>query len=142
MKNLRKLFGLLAVLLFVFSTVSCSDDDESASIVGKWNFSKEGTIVNGQEVLENYPNIVGCNKDNIQFISGGTFTGTFYAEECVEFSIDGTWTKTGNTLSIDVTDQEPVVFQIMTLSGSTLKLKQTYEEDGVEYIDITVFTKA
>jgi hypothetical protein len=132
MKNLRKLFGLLVVVLVIFSASSCSNDDDSPSIVGKWNFTKEGTIVNGQEVLVDYEHTAGCNKDNIQFSAAGTFVGKFYAEECLENTINGTWTKSGKTLTIDTGDIEPVVLQIMTLSGSTLKLKETTVENGVE----------
>ncbi|WP_339837586.1 hypothetical protein, partial [uncultured Flavobacterium sp.] len=46
------------VLLFLVATVtlvSCNkDDDKEASIEGKWEYSKEGTIVNGTESLSDY----------------------------------------------------------------------------------------
>jgi hypothetical protein len=66
MKN-RSLLFAFALTIGLFAT-SCSDDDNEGEtllpVIGKWNVSKVGTVISGQEVLIDAPqNEAGCNKD-------------------------------------------------------------------------------
>ncbi|PDS21691.1 hypothetical protein B0A78_13970, partial [Flavobacterium columnare NBRC 100251 = ATCC 23463] len=74
MHNLKNLFLVLSILLLGLS--SCSKDDDStpitsvASLEGKWQLTKEGGIINNQEVLTDYQHTSGCAKDYMEFLSG------------------------------------------------------------------------
>ena len=142
MKNFKKL-----VLLFLVASValvSCNKDDDSGSgsIEGKWQFSKEGFIENGIEELENYEHSPNCNKDNIEFVAGGVYKGTIYdvdgTTNCEIYSITGTWSKNGNSLSNTVSGQTSTA-EILELSSTTLKIK--FVDDFDDSIYITVFTR-
>jgi hypothetical protein len=65
---------LLAVALVSLATItSCSKDDDSASLQGKWELLKFGTLVNGQEVLEDVvPDNDGCQQDYTQITATNT----------------------------------------------------------------------
>ncbi|HZH70598.1 MAG TPA: hypothetical protein VFD80_09120, partial [Flavobacteriaceae bacterium] len=58
---MKKLSVLLLSVLFVsFSFMSCSSDDDSSggsgnvNLIGSWEFSKSGFIVEGNEFLDDY----------------------------------------------------------------------------------------
>lgn len=111
---------------FVAILSSCNNDDtttsvtENPTIVGKWEFSKEGTISNGQEVMENYINECSTKKDYIQFLESGVYNDYFYGTNCAELVDTGNWTKSGNMLT-NVTENETV--EILELTATSLKIK-------------------
>ena len=126
------LFLCLGVTMFA----SCSSDDSSSSsssIVGSWEYSKEGAIVNGQEVLVDYENDCATSNDYIQFLDNGTLNDVYYWDDCEEDITPGTWSKTGNTATVTI-DGETQTANILTLNSTTLKV--SYEEDGFTYLQV------
>jgi hypothetical protein len=131
LKTISKLsFLLVSVLILVMSFASCDKDSDSSSdsIEGKWFFSK--TSIDGVE--EDYPNIPGCTKDNLDFRVGGIYADTYYFPEdnCNFETSQGNWVKSGN--KITVTDEFDVTeYTIVSLTSTTLKLSVVF--DGVTY---------
>ncbi|AWI26724.1 lipocalin-like domain-containing protein [Flavobacterium pallidum] len=136
MKNVLK----IAVLVLSMAFVGCSSDDDEASIVGKWNFSKEGLAAQGQEVLSDYTHATGCTKDNVEFKADGTITDTFYDDACAATVTNGTYTKSGNTVVVTM-DGEATTYEVKQLSGSSLKVYNTETFEGQTFTNVTVFTK-
>jgi hypothetical protein len=120
---------------------SCSSDDDSSSssseLVGKWEYSQEGEIVNGVETLMPYEHAEGCSKDFFQFLANGTGNDTsYFGEDCQEFSFPLTWARSGNIVTLNILGIS-VPAEILTLNATTLKVKYT-DEDGT-FVD--VYTK-
>jgi hypothetical protein len=139
MKNTLKFASIF--LLVALSLISCSKDDDgpstSGNIVGKWEFFKEGEIINGNEILTNYEHQAGCTKDNVEFKTDGSFVDSYYYEECeLETSI-GTYTKSGNTLTTD----DGFDVTIVELNSTTLKVKATYDDEGETITSLVVFKR-
>jgi len=140
MKKVSILFVSALALGMVFT--SCNKDEDSsstpaASLEGKWNFSKDGGIVGGQEVLVDYDgNEAGCTKDYIMINTNGTITSVDYDSfdaPCELFTDSMTWTRSGNIIT--VTDGVDVYTQeILSLTSTELKVK-----DAEGYI--TLFTR-
>ena len=112
---------LLAVALVSLATItSCSKDDDSASLQGKWALLQYGTLVNGQEVLENFVDTDGCQQDYTQITATNTISHNFVdlGSGCEEFIGNPvSYTRNGNILtSADGTSE------IKSLTGSTLKI--------------------
>ncbi|CAM4265709.1 putative periplasmic lipoprotein [Flavobacterium terrigena] len=132
-----KKYLLLFVAALIF--VSCGSDDEpvvaEASIIGSWEYYKEGTIVGGTETLANYENSCSTKKDYVEFLQNGEYDDVYYDSNCDE-SIDyGDWTKSGNMLT-NVTEDTTV--EILVLTNTTLKIKYV-DTDGAIYT--TVFRR-
>ena len=126
---MKKISILIAAFLTLGLTItSCNNDDDnaSASLEGKWNASKEGAIVNGQEVLMPYTgNETGCQKDYIQINANGTITDVDFDSmdnPCEQFTISGTYTRTGNNITITVAGQSETG-TILSLTSTELKVK-------------------
>jgi len=142
MKNGKLLLALFATAA-IFS--SCGSDDDSgstsASIVGKWAYSKTGFSVGGQEQLENYTHTTGCNKDYIQFLSDGKFYDVEYPTGCRPDTISsGTYVKNGNTVTF-TEDGESDAVTVQKLTNSELKFASSYTEQGVTFNGVSLFTK-
>ena len=140
MKNIKIL--LVTAIIAAFSLTSCNKDDNnstpSTSLVGKWNYSKEGTVVNGQEVLIDYTdNETGCSKDYVQFTATNTFSDIDYDSSeapCEMFTTTGTYSKSGSTVTL-TSGGFTVSGTILNLTATELKVKDTQG-------NITVYTKA
>lgn len=114
MKKIVVLF--LAVLSL--GVVSCSSDDDSgASIHGKWYFNKVGFGT----FLIDYDHECTTQKDYFEFLASGILNEANHDVNCEASVESGTWAKTGNQLSISF-DDEDLVFEIVELKKSTLKL--------------------
>lgn len=136
MKKFTVLFVSVLTIGLTFS--SCSkDDDDAGSLEGKWNFSKEGAVAGGQEILVDYSgNEAGCTKDYTTFSADGTVTDVDYDSfdtPCEVFTDNGTWVRTNNTITI-TSGGETFSAEILNLTSSELKVKDT---DGY----IVVFTR-
>jgi len=138
MKRFKKVVVLF--LAVSVSLVSCEGDDAStAALEGKWQFSKEGTIVAGQEVLEDYMHTEGCTKDFLEFKSGGIFIDHYFEMPeamCTEYLDTGTWTRNGNQLTISGEEGSQIV-TIVELTNTTFKIKV---DDGDE-MNLVVLTR-
>ena len=143
----------LSIMLVAFVTLglsSCSSDDNSndnnttASLVGKWEFSQKGYIVDNIETLQPYSHTTGCGKDYIEFKSNNTFEDLWYENSgtgCISESENGTWSQSGTTITTIYLGGSPETIEVVTLDATTLKVKDTYLEDGQTQIEITVFKR-
>lgn len=145
MKKLFVLFVFAASAMFV----SCSSDDDNGGneekIIGKWEFTQEGTIVDGQEILLPYENEAPqCGKDSIEFNTDNSVINVFYFldfnDECDSETETGIYSISENTLTI-TTGGESAVVEIITLNNSTLKVQVTEEFEGETFVFITVLEK-
>lgn len=134
MKKRVLLFVSIVSLSLTFN--SCSKDDDSSSstsgtIVGEWEFLKEGTIVSGTEFLSPFEHTSGCTKNYIEFKSNGMAEDYYYEKpsgSCVEYVDEATWTKDGNALSVNYGGGDFFDSEIMILNSTTLKIK--FADDG------------
>ena len=145
MKKTILFFVSFLTLALVSTSCSSDDDAEGASIVGKWEMSKEGFAVGGQEALVDYDgNTAGCAKDNVELKADGTLVSSFYyGDECLVETSSATYTKNGATLTI--TDEDGAYSVIVKeLSATTLKIYDTYEDEdtGVTVTEVAVYTRA
>ncbi|MGX7666092.1 hypothetical protein [Flavobacterium pedocola] len=117
---------ILGLLFF-----SCSSDDggnslTSGNLAGKWNFSRQGQIVDGKEVMMAYEgNEVGCPKDYIHIKSNNELLIGDYDSEvipCELFYFYGNWTRNGNSIVLDDGDIE-IYGEIQILTSTMLKIK-------------------
>ena len=134
MKKRVLLFVSIVSLSLTFN--SCSKDDDSSSstsgtIVGEWEFLKEGTIVSGTEFLSPFEHTSGCTKNYIEFKSNGIAEDYYYEKpsgSCIEYVDEATWTKEGNALSVNYGGGDFFDSEIMILNSTTLKIK--FADDG------------
>lgn len=140
MKN-RSLLFALALSFGLFAT-SCSDDDNEgetlAPLVGKWNITKVGTTVAGQEYLIDAPqNQSGCDKDYLDLkidndVNQGDYDST--DSPCELLTKTGTFSRSNNNLTT-VIEGVSKTQDIVNLTLSELKLNdasgviEVYERD-------------
>lgn len=117
--------------LFALATItSCSNDDDnsSASIEGKWEFSQQGETLTTLEAVETY----SCGKDFVIFSQRGNVTSTFYYynadQQCTSGTETATWTKTNNALTIKYDSDQEDVYEIIELTDHKLVTKEVDEE--------------
>lgn len=147
MKKISVLFVCALVLsTFLFS---CSNEDNpttssSSAIEGKWNYNKLSYTQNGITTPEvDHPeNVTGCNKDYIEFKTGGILNIGDYTTGCAFAQYPGTWTKTGNNLTasaptLGVSD----TFEIVSATATELKLRVTHTVSGITITVNESFTK-
>jgi hypothetical protein len=110
---------------------SCTKDDSGPVdmnfIEGKWNFSRS-TATSGSFTLpystDYFKNEDGCNKDYIEIMSGGIVKYADYSLNCVLTQKTGTWSQSGNTITIAVTGTSfNGTFDVASLSATDLLLK-------------------
>ncbi|MFD2909825.1 hypothetical protein ACFSX9_13890 [Flavobacterium ardleyense] len=141
MKKRISLFVSVLILALVSTSCSKDDDGPSGNIVGKWEFFKEGVVVNNVESLEFSSYTDGCSKDFTEIREDGTLSTTFYYEtNCLSEIIDATYTKSGNSLIISQGGQtrEDIIKE---LTQTTLKLYYTETSGGVEITKAKVFKR-
>lgn len=142
MKQIKQL--MLLFLVASTTLVSCNKDDDgdSGAIEGKWEFTKVGSIVAGQEALIDYPDHTpGCTKDYTEILVGGTVKDYYYTDNgsgCEESIDNGTWTRDNNNITVNFSG-EVTVAEILELSNTTLKLKSTDSDTGEVYL--VLFTR-
>lgn len=129
---------LLAVAIVSFAAVtSCSKDEETATIQGKWEFSKNGEMNDGQEVLENHVHTVGCGKDYLMITATNIMFHVFYNDGgCQENEGSSSYTRSGNMITTTSTDGYSDTAEIKTLNGSTLKIYTTESSTGTIYVSV------
>ena len=136
MKNFKQL-----VMLFLVATVSLTscnkDDNNDASIEGKWEYSQE---TNDEGNLVAYEHSSGCDKDYTEFIAGGVFRDVYFYKDldlnCVQENFNATWSRSGSTITV-TNSGDTYTSQILELTDTTLKIKSVDGTD--EYI--TVYTR-
>lgn len=139
---MKKIVLMAAFLSLGMFQVSCDKEDNEdyvpvPTLVGKWNYSKSGTMVGQSEVLSDYDgNEPGCTKDYIVFDPNGALLDVDFDSTdspCEELSEVGTYSVTGNTLTVNFGEGAESV-QILNLSFTELKIKSA---EGI----INVFTR-
>lgn len=144
-KLLRTSFCLLAVAFLS----SCSDDDGGnveASIEAKWTPTKTVTkIGSSNPISQNYSgNEPGCDKDYIQFQSGGTLkTAVFFknaSNACTEDAVNSNWEKTNDALTISGGTYQGD-YTIKKLNGSDLTLEGESTIGGTTTVTTVYFKK-
>lgn len=132
-----------AVLALSFN--ACSSDDSGGGVseeklVGKWEYSTQKFSAAGQTTGEQPydDNQEGCAKDYITFNADGTFSeGDYWNSACDLSTNTGDWTLNGKQL---VADGE--TYTVVSVSNTKLKIKMTYTEGGINWVDQYTFTKA
>ena len=124
MKEMKLFCGIL-IGLMIFS--SCSNDDDSnsdsTSIVGIWKPIKEVDICStGNENTSDFSTCL--QRSRLTFNSDGTLNNMEYSEdtgECLENFANGTWTLTGENLSLTINSEtsNPTFFE---LTNNTLQI--------------------
>jgi len=151
--NLKEISMKKTIMFFVFTLglvmffPSCSSDDDSsnsASVVGKWNFSKMSTVINGvaSPEMDYDGNETGCAKDFLEFKSGGIYTETdYFGSACELDSSTGTWIQSGSTITI-TEGPDVITAQVISVTSSVLKVKATETDSGITITVNITFTKA
>lgn len=129
MRKVSILFVSILILATVFA--SCTKDDSGSVdmnlIEGKWVFNKSTATSNGFTIpysTDYFKNEDGCNKDYIDIKTGGIVNYGDYSLNCVFVGKDGTWTQSGNTITIAVTGSSfNGTFNVASLSSTELLLK-------------------
>jgi hypothetical protein len=135
---MKKIILLFVAIVSLSSITSCSNDDDSdASLIGKWQYTKEGISANGQEALTDYEHAEGCTKDYIQITATTVTDHTFYNDgDCTEDTFTVNYSRNGSTLTVG-TGSDASVAQIATLTDTTLKITYTDSDfPGVLYVDV------
>lgn len=146
MKKTSIIFFLTLILGTVFS--SCTDDGGPVNmnfIEGKWNFNKSTATSGGFTIpysTEYFGNEEGCNKDYIELIAGGVAKYGNYTTACAFEEKTGTWSQSGNTITISVTDSNfNETFNVASLSATELLLKIDGSYEGKSGTFNLYFTK-
>lgn len=143
MKKISILF--LSVLAISLAVVSCTDnDDKIQSIEGKWIPVQLGKIVDGKEVLSDYPNEHNCESDVMEFTNDSKFTDLmhlFADNNCMAVTAKGTWLLNEKHLTLTYEDQQINNIEILELTKSTLKIKYTGKSDEANMFVITIFER-
>lgn len=136
----RNFLYVLALSFGLFAATSCSsDDNEGETIVpiqGKYELSKQGFVVNGEEQLvDPIENESGCSKDYLELkLSNVAVIGDYSGDDCEKTETTGTYVRSHNDLTITVGNISSVS-DIMNLTNKELKLKD--KTTGL----ITVYTR-
>ena len=126
----KSILLFVAVLATAFS--SCSKDDNpsnEASLLGKWQPVKQGVVMSGQELVQDFQHTLGCDKNYVEF-TNTMFTQHDFdknmSDQCEEDIAAYSYSRTGNTISV-LEEGELLTLQIAQLDATTLKL--TSQED-------------
>jgi hypothetical protein len=146
-KPMKKLkIVLFSVLALGLTLTSCSDDDNSSNntsgnLEGKWIYDKTGAVVEGHDLFIDYSHQEGCNKDYIEFVSGGNYKEVEYSgSECEMSTDETTWSRSGNTLTVG-TGEDAMTGTIETLTATDLRIKTTQTFDGETETLIATFKR-
>ena len=124
--------------LLSLSLVSCKDDDNTTTtpevtVAGKWNLVKAEYIENGETTTEDLkPG--SCNYDYYDLKVGGIKDEVYHNEDdnCTTENWPGTWSYNESNkyvTMIDSDDNYTVVFQVVSLTATDLKVKMI-SDDG------------
>ncbi len=138
---MKKAFKVLAMFVMVASMAVLSSCSKEENIVGKWQFQAVTmTIENGDpEIQQMFDAEVALMnnflKDMVwEFKSDNTLEASGLDEDMDMFAGNATYSIDGSTLTIfDAEDpDEPEVYEIVTLNGSKLLLRTSFEEEDEE----------
>jgi hypothetical protein len=117
---MKKIILIAFTFISLPTFLSCSKDDE-ASLQGKWENFKLGTVTNGQETLTDYVPAVGCTK-NFAIINAATIIShSFNGSDCFESVDNQSYSRQGDVLTV-AGESASLTFEIKTLNSTTLKI--------------------
>ena len=120
---MKKILYIIAVSLALSSCSNDDNDDQNATILGKWNYNQVSVTINGEFVVEEYPgNEQGCSKDFLNFRENGTVALTDYSKEntaCQSEVKEGTYVMSGTSVSVAI-DGGTFSGQITQLTNTTM----------------------
>lgn len=130
---MKRYFYLLSITFLILQSCSSDNSDGNAStpqLVGKWEVFQvgefpPGTSINSSTPLMNFQFECSTKKDYYQFGSQGSFKAVTYNSSCAEGGGIGTYTKTDNFISVYQNNVLQVTWEIIALTNSTLKIKET-----------------
>jgi hypothetical protein len=130
---MKRYFYLLSITFLILQSCSSDNSDGNAStpqLVGKWEVFQvgefpPGTSINSSTPLMNFQFECSIKKDYYQFGSQGSFKAVTYNSSCAEGGGIGTYTKTDNFISVYQNNVLQVTWEIITLTNTTLKIKET-----------------
>lgn len=144
----KTILMLVAFVAMGILTGSCGGSDDSSegstsgNLAGKWEYFQTGYTASGQDVLEDYAHNPDCSKDYVEFFTNGAINEMTYenifGETCYESFSEGTYTKSGNTLSVTLYEETGAA-TIKVLSATMLRLESPVE-DG--YSEVSIFKRA
>src|SRR5690606_34030395 len=126
------------LLLTVFSSISCSSDDDNGGqdpIVGKWQWTSTVEFVNGEQQPKE--ELSECErKSSIEFNADGSASSNFFdtngVGECIgEDSYPFTWVNKGNNIYGFFIEDEAEEDKV-TFDGNTMKIFLTYMDGDIE----------
>ena len=101
--------NIFYIILIALACTSCSKDDSnenSGTIIGKWNYNQVSATINGELLVGDYPgNAEGCPKDFLDFKENGIISLTDYEKVsnlCQIELVDGTYAVSGNSVSVSI----------------------------------------
>lgn len=145
-----KKFKFLAMAIIASATFGCSSDSDSGpapTIVAKWNLTKTVSTIAGATNTDTYnENEAGCDKDYVEFVSGGNFRNIVFNKDpqgnCIELGDDtASWTQASTALNI-TGGEFADTYEITKLSNSELRIKATTDVGGAEATVTYYFKKA
>lgn len=143
---MKKLGFLLMVICFGFLN-SCSNKTKEIDpnlLIGKWENTQVGTLVNGEEVLQNYPNHCNEFKDRTEFTDNGELISTEFSSDCKEMNFRDRYKIENQTITIIKLEGKTTTtkdLEIEILDQNTLKLSSTESFGGNSQTYISVMKK-
>jgi hypothetical protein len=135
---------LILFLVFAGLTTSCnSDDNESATITGKW-YIKGGTLNGGE--FQNYNHDCETKKDFQEFFENGELTFNGFNSQCtLSDTQTSIWDLNGNILTVSSPPQDPMIYEynyvVESLTNDELILKQTVNDPEGIVVYRSTFTR-
>lgn len=115
--------------------------ENSFSIVGIWKIIS--LTSNGDDVLEEELDHAGICFWHELYTETTLTEIDFSGDDCTDQTVDETlpYTLEGSTLSYTTGDEVLVSLEVMEISATTLILKDLYNEEGTDYIDIYTYDR-
>jgi hypothetical protein len=126
-----KKLSIVILTLFLASMFNSCEDEEVASLIGKWLYGSVTFELYEDDVLVESGPFNEMDFEYLEFIKGGTLYVWF---DSVEYETI-TWKKDGKTVTLDEGTEDEMVLKIETLTKTTLKVSFSEEEEegGVVY---------
>lgn len=122
--------AIFAILFFLFSLFNACEDEEAASLIGKWMLQLVYYEYYEDDLLVDSGTTSYYNFKYLEFFKGGE--GKVWFDE-IEYDTF-TWRKDGKALYADEGTEDEQIIEINELSKATLVFTMTMEEeDGVVY---------
>lgn len=138
---MKKIFYALAVVTLIFSTVSCTNDDNTPTTVitpetptekqlltGKWKMIKGEIYFNGDLFQTQDLKSESCDYDFYELFENGVKNEVYHDSEadCVQDAIPGTWSYNATSKLVTLIDDEDgyeLLAEVIEINTTSLKIK-------------------